>query len=73
MKTLYIISSVQNQIKVFNAKTGFMVKSFTIPGELINGPVQAGNQFTIILKVNNKLQGRIYKLPNCFLVKTFSV
>lgn len=73
MKTTYIISSVQNTIKIFNAKTGFLVKSFIIPGELINGPIQAGEQFTIIVKVNNRLQGKIYKLPTCFLVKTFSV
>lgn len=73
MKQTYIITCDKNVIKVFNSKTGLLVKTFTIPGVVINGPIQSENQFTIIVNTNGRTQGRIYKLPNCFLVKTFNV
>lgn len=72
MKQTYIITCDKNVIKVFNSKTGLLVKTFNVPGVVVNGPIQSENQFTIILNVNGKTQGRIYKLPNCFLVKTFN-
>lgn len=72
MKQTYIITCDKNVIKVFNSKTGLLVKTFNVSGVVVNGPIQSENQFTIIVNANGKTQGRIYKLPNCFLVKTFN-
>lgn len=68
----YIISCVNRTIKVFNASTGFLYKSVVLPGDIINGPIQDGDKFTVIINFNNAKQGRIYKLPNCFLVRSFN-
>lgn len=73
MKTKYIISSHNNVIKVFNAMTGGVIRSFKVNGDIVNGPVQSGDQFSVIIKMGEKIVGRIYKLPTCFLLKTFNV
>lgn len=73
MKNSYIITSFKNQIKIFNSNTGNLLKTFTLPGTLINGPVQSNDTFTVVLDINGMQQGRIYKLPNCFLQRTFKV
>ncbi len=72
MKTKYIISYNDNTVKVFNAMTGLVIRTLKINGDIVNGPVQSGDQFTLIVRVGNKLQGRIYKLPNCFLIRNFN-
>lgn len=68
----YIISVAGKIVKVFNPKTGNVYRTFTLPGDVINGPVQSGNTFTVILKVGSKQEGRIYKLPSCLLIKKFN-
>jgi len=73
MKNLYIITATKNQIKVFNSKTGTLLKTFILPGNLVNGPVQSDDIFTVVIDLNGQQQGRIYKLPNCFLQRTFKV
>ena len=73
MKATYIITCDKNTIRVFNSNTGFLIKSFNVPGVIINGPIQSENLFTVIVNINGRNQGRIYKLPNCFLHKTFNV
>lgn len=72
MKQNYIISANNNFIKVFNSNTGMLVKNFKLSGDIINGPFQTGDQFTVIVKEGMKKVGKIYKLPNCFLVKNFN-
>lgn len=73
MKQTFIITCDKNIIKVFNSKTGLLTKTFMLPGSVVNGPIQSENQFTVILNINGKSQGRIYKLPNCFLVRSFNI
>lgn len=72
MKPTYIISYSNNIVKVFNAMTGLVIRTLKINGDIVNGPIQSGDQFTIIVRVGTKLQGRIYKLPNCLLVRNFN-
>ena len=73
MKTNYIISYTNNNVKVFNAMTGLVIRTLKINGEIVNGPVQSGDQFTIIVKEGSKTTGKIYKLPSCLLIRNFSV
>lgn len=72
MKDKYIISYNNNTVKVFNAMTGMVIRALKINGDIVNGPVQSGDQFTIIVRTGNKLQGKIYKLPNCLLIRSFN-
>lgn len=72
MKTKYIISYNSNTIKVFNAMTGLVIRTLKINGEIVNGPVQSEDKFTIIVKEGNKTVGKIYRLPNCLLIRNFN-
>lgn len=72
MKPKYIISYNNNTVKVFNAMTGMVIRTLKINGDIVNGPVQSEDQFTIIVRTGNKLQGKIYKLPNCLLIRNFN-
>lgn len=72
MKPKYIISYNNNTVKVFNAMTGMVIRTLKINGDIVNGPIQSEDQFTIIVRTGNKLQGKIYKLPNCLLIRNFN-
>jgi len=72
MKPKYIISYNNNTVKVFNAMTGTVIRTLKINGDIVNGPVQSDDQFTIIVRTGGKLQGKIYKLPNCLLIRNFN-
>lgn len=57
---------------IIDPSTGAFVNRFHIPGELVSGPIVAGDSCTIVTKSNSLNTGYVIKVPTGYLINRFS-
>lgn len=62
---MYTAATSGNYIKIIDAKTGATKKNIKFPGTLIQGPVVAGTEMSVTVRINPSLTYvLIYSVPH---------
>jgi hypothetical protein len=71
---MYTATTTGNFIKIIDAKTGASKKMIRFPGKLIQGPVVAGQEMSITVRMSASLtQMLIYSMPHGGLKKRLRI
>lgn len=71
---MYTAATVGNYIKIIDAKTGGTKKMIRYPGKLIQGPVVAGDEMSITVRMSATLTHMlIYSMPHGGLKKRLRI
>lgn len=71
---MYTATTVGNYIKIIDVKTGGTKKMIRYPGKLVQGPVVAGDEMSITVRMSASLtQVLIYSMPHGGLKKRLRI
>ena len=72
-KKFTVSSGPNNSIKIFDAETGSLYRTFPAGGTLINQPIVSESQVVCEVKVNNQAMMKYFSLPSCSLVRSIPI
>lgn len=71
---MYTATTTGNYIKIIDVKTGGTKKMIRFPGKLVQGPVVAGDEMSITVRMSASLtQVLIYSMPHGGLKKRLRI
>jgi hypothetical protein len=72
-KRFTVTTGPNNTVKLFDAETGSLYRTFPAGGQLINQPIVTENQVVCEVKVNNQPMMNYFSLPGCSLLKSIQI
>lgn len=72
-KRFTVSTGPNNTIKLFDAETGSLYRSFPAGGPLINQPIVSESEVVCEVKINNQPMMRYFSLPGGSLIKSIPI